>query len=74
MTINSPRQLKDWINNRAKVERNSTRYLDDYAIYLESISKSPELEKLWNDYRRKYPYAKDIEFTQIIRTIGDLLA
>jgi predicted nucleotidyltransferase component of viral defense system len=66
-------ELKDAIRKKAQ-ERKSVRYLDDYHVYLKSISVSPELEKIWNDYREKFSYAKNIEFVQIVTTIKDLLA
>ncbi|MBC3887096.1 hypothetical protein GH810_02070 [Acetobacterium paludosum] len=53
---------------------NEIKYLDDYVVYIDSISESQELRKIWNDYSKKYPYAENIEFDQIIETIWDLLA
>jgi len=44
------------------------------VVYLDSISKSQELRKIWNDYSKKYSYAENIEFDQIIETIWNLLA
>ncbi|MDO9490702.1 nucleotidyl transferase AbiEii/AbiGii toxin family protein [Acetobacterium sp.] len=66
-------ELKVAIRKKAE-ERDSTKYLDDYVVYLDSISESQELRKIWNDYSKKYPYAENIEFDQIIETIRDLLA
>ncbi|KAF5090964.1 Nucleotidyl transferase AbiEii toxin, Type IV TA system [anaerobic digester metagenome] len=66
-------ELKVAIRKKAE-ERASTKYVDDYVVYLESISESQELRKIWNDYSKKYPYAENIEFNQIIETIWDLLA
>jgi predicted nucleotidyltransferase component of viral defense system len=65
-------ELKDAIRKKAE-ERDSTKYLDDYVVYLDSISKSQELRKIWKDYSKKYSYAENIEFDQIIKTIGELL-
>ncbi|MDK2941635.1 MAG: hypothetical protein PWP56_1148 [Acetobacterium sp.] len=65
-------ELKDAIRKKAE-ERDSTKYVDDYVVYLDSISESQELRKIWNDYSKKYPYAENIEFDQIIETIWDLL-
>ncbi len=66
-------ELKAAIRKKAE-ERDSTKYVDDYVVYLDSISESLELRKSWNDYSKKYPYAENIEFNQIIETIWDLLA
>lgn len=66
-------ELKVAIRKKAE-ERDSTKYLDDYVVYLDSISESQELRKIWNDYSKKYPYAENIEFDQIIETIWNLLA
>lgn len=65
-------ELKDAIRKKAE-ERDSTKYVDDYVVYLDSISESQELRKIWNDYSKNYPYAENIEFDQIIETIWDLL-
>ena len=65
-------ELKVAIRKKAE-ERDSTKYVDDYVVYLDSISESQELRKIWNDYSKKYPYAENIEFDQIIETIWDLL-
>lgn len=65
-------ELKDAIRKKAE-ERDSTKYVDDYVVYLDSISESQELRKIWNNYSKKYPYAENIEFDQIIETIWDLL-
>ena len=65
-------ELKVAIRKKAE-ERDSTKYLDDYVVYLDSISESQELRKIWNDYSKKYSYAENIEFDQIIETIWDLL-
>ncbi|WP_286807459.1 MULTISPECIES: nucleotidyl transferase AbiEii/AbiGii toxin family protein [unclassified Acetobacterium] len=66
-------ELKVAIMKKAE-ERDSTKYLDDYVVYLDSISESQELQKIWNDCSKKYSYAENIEFEQIIKTIRDLLA
>ena len=64
----------DRFNNGKKAEeRDSTKYLDNYVVYLDSIFESQELRKIWNDYSKKYSYAENIEFDQIIETIWDLL-
>lgn len=65
-------ELEIAIRKKAE-ERDSTRYLDNHVAYLDSISESQELRKIWNDYSNKYSYAKNIEFDQIIKTIRDLL-
>ncbi|TYC85557.1 nucleotidyl transferase AbiEii/AbiGii toxin family protein [Acetobacterium wieringae] len=66
-------ELEVAIRKKAE-ERDSTKYLDDYVVYLDSISESQKLRKIWNDYSKKYPYAENIEFDQIIETIWNLLA
>ncbi len=54
-------ELKVAIRKKAE-ERESTKYVDDYVVYLDSISESQERRKIWNDYSKKYPYAENIEF------------
>lgn len=55
-------------------ERKSTIYIEDYERYLNDVSESKDVLNIWNSYREKYNYAKDIEFESIIKIIKDIMA
>lgn len=54
-------------------ERNTTIYIENSKKYLEDISESEDLLKIWNSYKEKYPYAEGIEFAAIISTLRNLI-
>jgi len=66
-------ELKKAIWKKAE-ERKSTIYIEDYEKYLNDISESKDVLNIWNSYRAKYNYAKDIELESIIKIIRDVLA
>lgn len=66
-------ELKKAIWKKAE-ERKSTIYIEDYEKYLNDVSESKDVLNIWNSYRAKYNYAKDIEFESIIKIIRDVLA
>lgn len=54
-------------------ERNSTVYIENYQKYLTDVIESQDVQKIWDSYKNKYPYAKDILFTDIIKCIEEVL-
>ena len=66
-------ELKKAIWKKAE-ERKSTIYIEDYEKYLNDVSESKDVLNIWNSYREKYNYAKDIEFESIIKIIKDIMA
>lgn len=47
-------------------KRKSFSYLNDYKQILETIKNSERTKKIWNTYSKKYKYAKDIKFDNIL--------
>ncbi len=50
-------------------ERDSMIYLKDIARIYEEISRSTDLKSAWNNYQKKYEYAKDIEYSDVLTEI-----
>lgn len=49
--------------------RESNEYLNDSDYYIDMICKNEFIKKLWNDYKNKYSYAKNIYFEDTIKAI-----
>lgn len=49
--------------------RESNEYLNDSDYYIDMICKNEFIKKLWNDYKNKYSYAKNISFGNTIKAI-----
>lgn len=49
--------------------RESNEYLNDSDYYIDMICKNEFIKKLWNDYKNKYSYAKNISFEGTIKAI-----
>lgn len=49
--------------------RESNEYLNDSDYYIDMICKNEFIKKLWNDYKNKYSYAKNISFEDTIKVI-----
>lgn len=49
--------------------RESNEYLNDSDYYIDMICKNEFIKKLWNDYKNKYSYAKNISFEDTIKAI-----
>lgn len=47
-------------------KRKSFSYLNDYKQILETIKNSERTKKIWNTYSKKYKYAGDIKFDNIL--------
>lgn len=52
--------------------RESNEYLNDSDYYIDMICKNEFIKKLWNDYKNKYSYAKNISFENTIKAIGKI--
>lgn len=53
-------------------KRNSTFLLNDSSEILSEIETSPEMQKLWFNYQKKFSYAKDISWETVMRSTRDL--
>jgi predicted nucleotidyltransferase component of viral defense system len=65
-------ELKQAIIKKSE-ERNSIVYVENYQKYLTDVLESEDVQKIWDNYRNKYPYAKDILFSDIIKCIEEVL-
>lgn len=65
-------KIKEAITEKAK-ERETSHYVNNYSQYLLEIKTNEYLVNGWNNYRRKYPYANEIEFFEIIEVIDNIL-
>ncbi len=50
-------------------ERNTLMYIDNNEKYLRDIEESKELNRIWESYTQKYPYAEGIQFVEIMRIL-----
>lgn len=66
------KQLKEAINNTFE-NRNSFNYLNDYKQIISEINNSDRMNKQWDVYKRKYKYATNIEFNEIIILVEEIL-
>lgn len=71
---------KDWQNINMDYFRKAIaktfakrKYNGEPFIALDVIGKSTILSKRWNDYKRKYEYAKNIEFDEILKCIKKMV-
>ena len=53
--------------------RGTTRQIADVLDILRSIEESSELQIMWNKYRKQFPYAAHIEYSQIIAVLKQLM-
>ncbi|MBQ2865166.1 MAG: nucleotidyl transferase AbiEii/AbiGii toxin family protein [Clostridia bacterium] len=53
--------------------RGTTRQIADIDGILRNVEESPELKSMWDKYRRQFAYAADIEYSQIIYALRQLL-
>jgi hypothetical protein len=51
------------------IERSSLPVIDDYAKHLKNIADSSDIAKIWNNYTKKYPYAKGVSLADIVSLI-----
>ena len=60
--------LQATANHRATLKQ-----IEDKSFILHSLEESSELLNMWEKYRRKFSYASDIEYKQIMETLHWLL-
>lgn len=65
-------RLKSAIRVKAE-ERKTLIYLDSSEKYLRDIEESDDLKRIWEAYKRKYPYAEGIHFDEIVRILKETL-
>lgn len=65
--------LKQAVRRTAQ-HRNSEGNIDRWREIMEVIATSPMLRRHWEKYRSSFPYAKTIEYTQLMKTLSDTLA
>lgn len=53
--------------------RGTTQRIADVPAILHDIEENPELQIMWNKYRRQFAYAKEIEYISIITVLRQLL-
>lgn len=63
--------LRNAIQEKAD-ERNTTMYIKNYEKYLNDIEDSDDLKEIWKKYEFKYPYAKDIQFSEITKMLREI--
>ncbi len=54
-------------------KRNSVDYLNDYKQIIDSIIDNERIENLWIKYSKKYKYAENIIFNEILNKLKDFL-
>ncbi len=54
-------------------KRDSFTYLNDYKQILDTIKNSERTEKLWNTYSKKYNYASNIKFINILSILEEFI-
>ena len=64
--------LRSALKKKAE-ERNTLIYLEQSEKYLKDIDESDDLREIWTSYKEKYPYAKDIEFSEIINVLKNII-
>lgn len=52
--------------------RDTVRQITNVQAILHNIEDSIEIKTMWTKYRKQFPYAKNIEYTQIIATLRAL--
>lgn len=63
--------LRNAIRKKAE-ERNTLVYLENYEKYLKDIEESEDLKSIWESYAQKFPYADDIQFVEITKTLREI--
>lgn len=54
-------------------ERNSLKDLEQHAEHLRNIEESPEIQRMWQQYANRYPYAKGIELGRVVALVKQAL-
>ena len=64
--------LKEAIINKFEERKNSNLVSNIYLKVL-NLEKNIKLKELWNEYRNKFTYAKDIEFEDTIKSLKNIV-
>ncbi len=64
--------LKRAIQSTA-LHRNSEHIIDRWREIINTLTTSPALQRHWITYRRNFPYAREIEYSQLMETLRELL-
>ncbi|MCD4715019.1 MAG: nucleotidyl transferase AbiEii/AbiGii toxin family protein [Clostridiales bacterium] len=64
-------RLIDAIQKKAE-ERNTLIYVENHDKYLSDIEVSKEMKNIWQSYTNKFPYAENIQFSEIMNTINEI--
>ena len=59
--------------NATAEHRGSKENIADRAGIITRISESSDLQEMWKKYQRRFPYATEIGYEEIIRTLRELL-
>jgi len=59
--------------NNTFAKRKSLDYLEEYEQIINSINDSEKIKKLWIIYSKKYKYAQNIKFDEIIKLLTKIL-
>lgn len=65
--------LKEAIINKFEERKNSNLVNNIYLKVL-NLEKNIKLKELWNEYRNKFTYAKDIEFEDTIKSLKNIVS
>jgi len=55
------------------IERGTEIYFDEYEKYLVDIEESLDLREVWNTYAKKYYYASEITFDEVVTVLKSVL-
>ena len=64
--------LKQAVQRTAQ-HRNSVENITRWREIMAVIATSPMLQRHWEKYRINFPYAKSIEYTQLMETLSSVL-
>ncbi len=64
--------LKLALKNTAQ-KRESTNVISKHESIISSIENSTQLQFFWNKYKKEFDYAKEIEFSNICKTILEIM-
>ena len=51
-------------------ERGSLSAMDDHSKIIKDIAASPDIANIWDNYKKRYAYAKDIKLTDILTLLS----
>ena len=59
--------------NATAEHRGSSEIVADRVGIIERISESVDLQNMWEKYRQKFPYAREIEYDDIMKSLRELV-